>query len=393
MSLKFYFFHLLAYRDIDLEEVKKVPSIWVFLPNSNYDPEKTRAYIDQYLDEFELADRLGYDGVALSEHHQTGHSMLPTPTVVAGALSQRVKNANIAILGRALPILANPLSIAEEFSLLDHLTGGRIICGFVRGNGPEYFSTMSNPAESHARYLEAHDLIKRAWTETGPFPFEGEYYHFPYVNVTPRPYTRPHPPIWIPSTGSIETISWAAAAERRYTYLQIFSAAKSVERNLGVYKDEAAKAGYEATPEQLGWSMPVYVAETDEIARKEAKPHIENLFNKYLRIPIELLQPPGYSSVASFKRAMEAKKEVIGKDVTIEALMEQDVVLVGSADTVREKIAHYRKSMGFGIVNAVLHFATLPGELTRKNIEGFAKGVMDPLRAAEAETARQSDPV
>jgi alkanesulfonate monooxygenase SsuD/methylene tetrahydromethanopterin reductase-like flavin-dependent oxidoreductase (luciferase family) len=79
----------------------------------------------------------------------------------------------------------------------------------VRGIGTEYHATGLNPAFSQERFQEAHDLIVAAWTRPGPFEFEGEHYNFRYVNLWPRPYQSPHPPIWIPSQGSSETIRWA----------------------------------------------------------------------------------------------------------------------------------------------------------------------------------------
>ena len=85
-----------------------------------------------------------------------------------------------------------------------------------------------SPAVSHDRYHEAHDLVTQAWTRPGPFEFEGRYYHFRYVNLWPRPVQKPHPPIWVPSQGSRETVEWAA--ERKYVYLQSFSPVPSAKR-------------------------------------------------------------------------------------------------------------------------------------------------------------------
>ena len=94
----------------------------------------------------ELADKLGFDGVCLNEHHQTAYGMMPIPGVLAGALARSVKRAKLAILGRALPLLNNPLMVAEEYAMLDNLTRGRFIAGFVRGIGAEYHAMGINPA-------------------------------------------------------------------------------------------------------------------------------------------------------------------------------------------------------------------------------------------------------
>ena len=76
----------------------------------------------------------------------------------------------------------------------------------MRGIGAEYFANGVNPTHSHERFYEAHELILRAWTETGPFRYHGRHYQFDYVNLWPRPLQQPHPPVWIPSQGSSETV-------------------------------------------------------------------------------------------------------------------------------------------------------------------------------------------
>ncbi|MEJ8571980.1 LLM class flavin-dependent oxidoreductase [Microbaculum marinum] len=377
--MKFYFMHLMPYADLDLDYDQKYNSAWITLPNSYYDPKKGHVLYNRYLDELEYADQLGFDGICVNEHHQNAYGLMPIPAVTAGALSRRTRNVKIAVLGRALPLLNNPLVVAEEFTMLDNITGGRLIAGFVRGIGAEYHAWGVNPAESHGRFHEAHDLIVRAWTEPGPFTFEGKYYDFEYVNTWPRPYQQPRPPIWIPSQGSSETIEWAADPSRKYTYLQTFTPAAMLAKYMKMYKEVAEGYGYEASEEQLGWSVPLYVAETDEIAMREAKPHIETFLNKFLRMPKEMLLPPGYLSLKSMMGVMKAKG-AIGGHQTIDSVMEKGMFICGSPATVREKLEQYQKEIGFGHLLTLLQFGTLPAELTRKNIEIYAKEVMPYLR-------------
>ena len=381
--MKLYMMHLMPYADLDLDYDKTHNSAWVTLPNSYYDPKKGAKLYNRYLDELEYADQLGFDGVCVNEHHQNAYGLMPQPGVMAGALARRTKKVKIAILGRALPLLNNPVTVAEEFAMIDNITEGRFIAGFVRGIGAEYHAWSANPADSHERFHEAHDLIVRAWTETGPFPFEGKHYQFEYVNLWPRPYQTPHPPIWIPSQGSSETIEWASHPDRRYTYLQTFTPAAMLAKYMQMYKDMAAEHGYEATEDQLGWSVPVYVGETDEIARREAQPHIENFLNKFLRMPKEMLLPPGYLSLKSMIGVMKAKSAIGGKQ-TIDDVIDKGMFICGSPETVRQKLESYQKDIGFGHLLTMLQFGTLPAELTRKNMELFATSVMPHLRASSA---------
>ncbi|MGA1316303.1 MAG: LLM class flavin-dependent oxidoreductase [Rubrivivax sp.] len=377
--MKFYMMHLMPYADLDLDYDQTYNSAWITLPNSYYDPKKGAKLYNRYLDELEYADELGFDGVCVNEHHQNAYGLMPQPGVMAGALARRTKHVKIAILGRALPLLNNPVTVAEEFAMVDNITEGRFIAGFVRGIGAEYHAWSSNPADSHDRFHEAHDLILRAWTETGPFAFEGKHYQFEYVNLWPRPYQSPRPPIWIPSQGSSETIEWASHPDRRYTYLQTFTPVAMLAKYMQVYKDMAAEHGYEASPDQLGWSVPVYVGETDEIAHREAKPHIENFLNKFLRMPKEMLLPPGYLSLKSMMGVMKAKSAIGGKQ-TIDDVIDKGMFICGSPETVRQRLEHYHGQIGFGHLLSLLQFGTLPADLTRKNMELYASAVMPHLR-------------
>ena len=394
--MKFFFFHLMPYGALDLDYDKKYEAAYLTLPNSYYDPKKGHEFYHRYLDELVMADGLGYDGVCVNEHHQTAYGMMPSPNVLAGALSRQVENATICVLGRALPIINEPLTIAEEFAMLDNLTAGRFIAGFVRGLGTEYHASMSVPGFSHERFHEAHDLIVRAWTETGPFEFEGKHFHFNYVNIWPRPYQSPHPPIWVPSQGSAETIAWAAHPDRRYTYLITFSPVESVKFNMAAYRKQCEDYGYASTPDQLGWAVPLYVSETDEAARREAKPHIEAFFNKFLKAPPQYKAPPGYTSASSYKRLMQQKYKVRQSFMSMESLIENGMFVCGSPDTVAASLEHRQAELGFGNLVAIQQFGTLPANLTEQNLRLLSGEVMPRVRhlgVTAAETVNEPAPV
>ncbi len=374
--MKFFNFHLMPYRHADLEAIAKNGSAWVTFSNRNYDPAAGAELYHEYLDQMEFADRLGFDGVCLNEHHQTAYGLMPIPGVLAGALARSVKRAKIAVLGRALPLVNNPLTIAEEYAMLDNLSRGRLIAGFVRGIGAEYHSSGVNPAFSQARFAEAHDVIVKAWTEPGPFAYAGKHYQFRYVNIWPRPYQSPHPPIWIPSQGSGSTIRWAA--QMRYTYCQTLSPIAAVARYFQMYRDEAEKAGYAASPDQLAWSNTIYVGDTDAKALREARPHLEALVNSFLKMPTEMLLPPGYTDVASLKRARGVK--VTGTTQSIEQLIAAGVVIVGSPATVREKLAEYQDLAGFNTSLTKTQFGTLPDDMARANMTAIAQEILPAFR-------------
>jgi alkanesulfonate monooxygenase SsuD/methylene tetrahydromethanopterin reductase-like flavin-dependent oxidoreductase (luciferase family) len=378
--MKMISFHLMPYRPLDFAEAGKHRSAWVVLPNSLYDPVKGAEEYARYIDFLVDAERLGFDGIGVNEHHQNAYGLMPAPNLIASALIQRTKTVKIAILGRALPLQGNPMNIAEEYAMLDNLSRGRIICGFVRGIGAEYHSTGVNPYFSHERFHEAHDLIIQAWTKPGPFPFEGRHYNIRYVNLWPRVYQQPHPPIWIPSQGSSETVVWAADPARKYPFLVTFSSTDLVVRYLNTYRDQARKFGYEPEAGQFGWACPVYVADTDERARAEAGRAIETLFNNYLRMPMEMLIPPGYTSQSSMKNFMKMRTNVGGKLSTADELIASGTAVIGSVKTVRAKIEEVRDKTGLGILVPMFQFGVLPDDLAKRNIEMFASEIMPHLK-------------
>jgi len=373
-------FHLMPYAELDLEAGRKNGTVWVTLPNSNFDPQVGHLLYNRFLDELEYGEQLGFDVVAVNEHHQTAYGLMPSPIVTASALVRRTTKAKIAILGSALPLRSHPLTIAEEHAMIDVISGGRLISGFVRGIGAEYHTFGVNPTFSHDRFHEAHDLIVRAWTETGPFAFHGHHYNLQYVNLWPRPYQKPHPPIWIPSQGSKETIDWASHPDRKYTYLQTFSPSKVVARYLKMYRDTCAGYGYQAKDSQLGWSVPVYVSSSDQKAIEEARAHFEAFRNVFIRMPLEMLLPPGYTSRESLKNVMKAKAQMFG-DVTIEQAIELGLFVCGSAETVRKVFEGHWREMRFGNLLVSCQLGTLPADLTRRNMEFFAREVMPSLKA------------
>jgi alkanesulfonate monooxygenase SsuD/methylene tetrahydromethanopterin reductase-like flavin-dependent oxidoreductase (luciferase family) len=167
----------------------------------------------------------------------------------------------------------------------------------------------------------------------------------------------------------------------RYTYCQTLSPIAVVARFFQMYRDEAEKAGYQATGDQLAWSNSIYVAETDEKAMREAKPHLEALANRFLKMPTEMLLPPGYTSNDSLKRIRAVK--TTGKPQTAEDLVRLGVVIVGSPATVREKLAEYQDLAGFNTSLTKTQFGTLPREMVKANQEAIAAEVLPHFRERE----------
>lgn len=375
--MQIFHFHLMPYAHMDLDVIRREGTAWVTLSNSHYDPLKGAELYNEYLDQMEFADELGFAGVVVNEHHQTAYGLMPSPGVMAGALARKIRNGRLAVLGRALPLLNNPLTVAEEFAMLDNITRGRFIAGFVRGIGAEYHTFGTNPAHSQSRFQEAHDLIIRAWTKPGPFEFSGTHYKFKYVNPWPRPYQQPHPPVFIPSSGSLSTIRWAA--ERRYTYCQTLAPFDAVARTFDLFREEAMKAGYEASPDQLAWSNAIFVRETDAQALRDVRPHLEAYMNEFLTRNPAMMMPPGYSGIDSIKR-VRALRSHFSKRQTAEDIIDKGLVIVGSPNTVRERLAAFQDRGRFNISLTKTQFGTMPHALVRENQIAIAEEILPYFR-------------
>jgi alkanesulfonate monooxygenase SsuD/methylene tetrahydromethanopterin reductase-like flavin-dependent oxidoreductase (luciferase family) len=376
--VEFYFFHLMPWPYLPADFGETYSSAWVTCPNELYDPEQGHALYNRYLDELELGEQLGFDGICVNEHHQTAYGLMPAPNIIAASLVRRTSRVKIALMGNAVPLRDHPLRIAEEVAMLDVISGGRIISGVVRGIGCEYYSFSLNPTHSRERFEEGIDLILRAWTEPGPFSFWGRHYRLRYVNVWPKPLQKPHPPIWLPSTGSVETIEWSV--QRRWPFVRTYDTLDSISTMFEQLRERAREVGYEPEPEQIGWMLPIYVAETDEKARQEAAEHVQYLFGWLSKRPFEFTLPPGYVSANSMVRGLEVAGAKTGVSRTVDDLQNLGIICFGSPETVRQRLAEAHARMGYGRLVGLLHFGSLPHELTVKNMHLFAEEVLPFVR-------------
>jgi len=388
--IEFYYFHLMPWPELPDDFDAAYDSAWVTLSNRHYDPQRGERLYNEYLDELEYAEELGFDGLGVNEHHQNAYGTMPSPNLMAAALARRTRRAKIAILGNALPLRDHPLRVAEELAMLDVLSGGRIISGFVRGIGCEYLSAGINPVDSRARFYEAHDLIVRAWTEPGPFCFEGEHYRVRYANIWPRPQQQPHPPIWLPSQGSTETIRWGA--QRRYPFVSVFTSYAQTRRLIEEYKAAAQAAGYAASPTQIGFALPIYVAETDARARREARSHVLWLFRRGLKMPPHFLLPPGYVSEDSLRKFLASDVRAPG-ELTFEELERDGYILVGSPQTVAERLTAIQQELGFGLFIGGGRIGDMPRAKAFRSMELFAREVIPRFRNdTKVRPPRRDDP-
>ena len=372
--MKVFCFHLMSWPHLPADYDGPA---WVWCPNRLYDPKEGRRLYNEYLGVLEYAEELGFDGVCVNEHHQNAYGNMPSPNLMGAILARTTKKLKIAVIGNALPLYNPPIRVAEEYAMIDVISGGRLIAGFVVGGGPEYYSYGINPTQARERFHEAHDLIVRAWTEPGPFSFQGKYTQLRYVNIWPRPLQQPHPPIWVPGAGSVETMDWVA--KMRYAYMGIpYFHVDVFRRTMNYFREACQKQGYQADPEQMGFPVGVYVSDTDENARREFEPHAWYFIRKLMNGLV--LSPPGYTSPQSLLRMAQARTQFMTAVNSWEELLAGRYLVAGSPQTVLERLSEAIEQLGCGNLLFGFQVGSMPTPMARRSMERFAASVLPALR-------------
>jgi alkanesulfonate monooxygenase SsuD/methylene tetrahydromethanopterin reductase-like flavin-dependent oxidoreductase (luciferase family) len=366
--MKAYFFTEMPYPYVPEEVEQGLGSSRVIVPNGYCDPQTMADLYNRYLDLYEYADELGLD-LMLNEHHQTLTCVDAAISVSAAALARRTKRAKLVLLGTPLPHRDSPVRVAEEIAMLDCISRGRIVSGFVRGVPTEIHPSNSNPVLNRARFEEAHDLIIKAWTTLEPFSWEGRFWHYRYVNVWPRPFQQPHPPIWI-SGSSPDNVPWVA--DRGYVFATFLTPYDWTSSLIDVYKRRRAEQGLsEPGPDRFAYLALCHVAETDEQAQAEGEQLLWYL--RRIRHP-QFNAPPGYISPRVHARAILG---AAGKGYadSYETLQEKGIVMVGSPKTMIERIRTLYERCGIGHLLMMNHAGAMPDHQVRKSLELFAHEV------------------
>lgn len=214
----------------------------------------------------EAAEKLGMDAVWLAEHHfSPDRSVLASPLVIASAIAARTSRIRIGLAVQVLP-LTNPLRIAEEAATVDHISKGRFNFGIGRSGLTKYYQGYNVPyAESRGRFLEALDIILKAWGQE-PFSHEGQYFSFHDVTVVPKPCQQPYPPIRV-ALASADTFSLIGRMGFP-VFISANTPLPQMQERLELYRKARREAGHSG-PGDIALRIPTYVAETAERARSE----------------------------------------------------------------------------------------------------------------------------
>ncbi len=378
--MKVSWFHLMPYRFLPPDFEQKYRSVWVDVPSHLFDPVKAHQLYNEYMDELEFADEMGFDGICVNEHHNNAYGIMPSPNIIAAGLARRTSRAALVVLGNSLALYNPPIRVAEEFAMLDCISGGRLVAGFPVGTSMDTnFAYGQNPATLRERYYEAHDLVIKAWTTPEPFAFNGKYNQVRYVNIWPRPLQKPHPPVWIPGGGSVETWEWVSRLNYVYCYLS-YSGYKRGTLVMNGFWDEMKRLGTDDNPYRAGFLQLVAVSETDQKAEEEYGPHVEYFYKKCLHVYEGFAEAPGYRTVRTIRKGVTtqvgdaARRE--RKNLTWKDYVEGGYVIAGSPRTVVTNLRKAVEGLRVGHLMVLLQIGSMPKALTMKNTELFARHVL-----------------
>ena len=382
--MRFTWFNLMPWPDLPDDFRQQANSVWVDIPQKYFDPQRANAVYHEYMDQLEFADACGFDGIGVNEHHQNGYGIMPSPNIIAGSLARRTSRAAICVIGNSIALYNPPIRVAEEFAMLDVISGGRLVAGFPVGTPMDTnFCYGQIPALTRDKYNEAHELIMRAWHEDEPFAFDGKYNQLRYVNCWPKPIQRPHPPVYVPGGGSIETWDFCLDHDYNYSYLS-FSGYKAGKMLMDGYWNRVAERGKDLSPYRASFAQVICTAESDAQAEELYAEHILYFYNRCLHVDPRFADPPGYRTVKTIKAGVlsqlrESRQKAFG-ELTWANLVDGGYVIAGGPDTVRERMEDMIKGLRIGMVFGLFQMGNMPDWKVRINTQMFAEKVMPQLR-------------
>ena len=376
--MKIYNFDLLAYPHVPTE-APRTP-----VPSNYFDPVKGTANYQEHLEEMTYCEELGFDGVVFNEHHYSAYGTMPSPNLIAAALSQKTKKIKIGVLGNILPLRNHPVRVAEEYAMIDCLSNGRLIAGFVRGIPPEYIWYGVNPEESRGRFEEAYDLIMTAWTEP-VWSHEGKFFHLKDCAIWPRPLQQPHPPIWI-AARSAESIEWCV--KRHLPTAQVYQTTGQIEDTFGYYRKVARDEGWQATPDDFILCRHIYIDESDKKAQAVAEPAMRYFFTVFNRGFNEAVNKDAVSqrltaaltTERSFNYFREGNRERRDfSKLDWDGLISTGYVIAGDPDSVANQITAQMNQIGANHFMGMFHIGNLHHDRVISSLNLFKKEIMPRL--------------
>ena len=390
------------------EIADSVDSLRVTLPNSHCEPKKVSRLIGDRLAEWVLCDELGLN-IIVNEHHASATSVSPSPTMTLSMLATQTKRARLLACGYPLANRLEPIRLAEELAYIDVVSEGRVDIGLVKGSPYDIAPANSNPVKITERFWDTHDLLIEALTnQDGPFTWESEFHEFRQVNIWPRPWQQPHPPVFV-TGGSPETAR--AVGQRGHTLITILGGWNAT-KVFDAYRESVAEAGQpEPGPANFGYCALVGVGETQEEGFERLN-KVAGYFRTTSIVAEPFMNPPGYMS-AQGNAAWLKKNQTRGRagkffpattkdgrvlkigsgaghglGVTPQDMIDAAIAFAGTPEEVADQIETFYEHLGgFGTLIMMGHGGDLTHEETKASLTLFGNRVLPRIEHLDAVAA------
>jgi alkanesulfonate monooxygenase SsuD/methylene tetrahydromethanopterin reductase-like flavin-dependent oxidoreductase (luciferase family) len=346
------------------------------LYNTDYYPEvhgSASQYYNQILEQVQLEEELGFDAVWFGEHHYSGYSF-GSPPVMAMAAAARTKRIRLGT-GVSLIPLNHPIRLAEEYAMLDVLSGGRLEYGIGRGflkYSHQIFGV--NEDENHQRYHEGTDLIVKAWTSPGPFSYEGKFWKLQDYTFFPKPLQQPHPPIYASGVITPESCTWAGKQGFHLATAFFVPIQEQVQHNIQLYRQALREAGYNPAERDVSGVFQMYCGESNDEAHHNGGSYVLN----YYKFFGSLDQRSPHTSAAFAHYGGGVSRIFAG--ISYEDLDKRNLILIGDPENLVARIRWAQEFYGTNYLILEVAQGGMPHKYVMPSLERFAKYVMPHFR-------------
>ncbi|SRR6266542_2076845 len=322
------------------------------------------------LEEARLADELGFDAVWLAEHHFSSYGICPSLAVLAAAIARETRRVRIGTSVVIAPF-AHPIRIAEDFAMVDVLSGGRLEFGLGRGYQPKEFQGLGiSMDKTRERFDESLEIIRRAWTGER-LTFEGEFYTIRDLRVLPKPLQKPHPPLW---TAAVSPDTYTAAAKRGLKILTApsFTPWDILRKNFDAYRTTWRDVHGTDAGADICVNKIVHVADSSKQAREDLREPIHWFFQTQagLIADAEGVPPEQYKFYRRVRENLLALSD--------EKALEQ-AAICGDAEEVTDKIRQHQEALGITYLMGSFNRGGVPHDRVVKSMRLFGEKVLPRL--------------
>ena len=244
------------------------------------DPElglDLKGYYERMLEQVRRGESLGYECFWFGEHHFDFHGVIPAPTVLMSAAAVQTRSIRLGVAVALLPY-RDPVVTAEEYAMIDVLSGGRLDFGVGRGTPPELVG-FGVKEDNRDRLVESLEVVEMAWRE-GRVSYHGQFHHIDDVSLNVLPVQRPTPPVYF---AALSQGSYQVAGEKGYPILGIpFASCKDmaeVKHKVSFYMETLSQNGHDPAALDVGQTIHTHVAESDAAARRRARPAMSRYYD------------------------------------------------------------------------------------------------------------------